>query len=126
FTFEATGVGETVSIEFPIIRRDILYDVPPSNEYVAAWSDEFIEMGQFFDDIEKLFPQAKITHRGRQIWRFYTDDRRLLSAPFQGQDRAFWKKDSPLRSGVYNRYDPNYGQLNATLTINVTDVFING
>ncbi|KAF4654680.1 hypothetical protein FOZ61_008094 [Perkinsus olseni] len=82
-------------------------------------------MGQFFDDIEKLFPQVKITRRGRQIWRFYTDDLRLFSAPFQGRDRAFWKIDSPLRSGTYHRYDPNYGLLNATLTINVTDVFIN-
>ncbi|KAF4686388.1 hypothetical protein FOZ62_006966 [Perkinsus olseni] len=125
FTFEATGVGKIVSTDFPIIRRDALYDVPPSNDYVADWSDWFIEMGQFFDDIEKLFPQAKIPRADRQIWRFYTDDLRLLSAPFQGRDRAFWKVDSPLRSGIYHRYDPNYGQLNTTLTINVTDVFIN-
>ncbi|KAF4694556.1 hypothetical protein FOZ60_007791 [Perkinsus olseni] len=119
FTFEAIDVGMTVSDEFPVVPRGF-------NHYEVDFSDQPSEIRAFFDDIEKLFPQANVQPGDLQTLRFFTDDLRLVGAPFQGQERAFWKEDSPLRSGTYHRYDPNYGLLNATLTINVTDVFING
>ncbi|KAF4718004.1 hypothetical protein FOZ63_007894 [Perkinsus olseni] len=118
FTFEVIGVGMTVSEEFPVLTGD-------SNYYEVDFSDQPSEIRAFLDDIEKLFPQANIQPGDLKNLRFFRDDLRRVDAPFQGQERTFWKEDSPLRSGIYRRYD-YYGPLDATLSINVTNMLING
>ncbi|KAF4694558.1 hypothetical protein FOZ60_007793 [Perkinsus olseni] len=119
FTFEAPGFGEVVSNETrfdPTIVPNY-YDV------------DFDEALRFAVSVQNLLPQDDDDDDVRYPYLFTlvftpADLRSMAVAPLR-DNLFFWKEDSPLRSGTYHRYDPNYGLLNATLTINVTDVFIN-